>query len=177
MARRYVRHGRLASATRMNRRRQFGRFDRFDLIREEETLRALRRPSRVDLAGCERASALAADELLDDLAAAAGVLGDPRRAAGGEVAVAPVHQREQRDGELAPALGKPVLEALGPLLVADALEDAGVEESGEPGAEDVACDPEARLELVEAAYAEEDVPDDQQAPALAHELERACDRA
>ena len=70
-----------------------------------------------------------------------------------------------------------VLVSLGPLAVADALEDALVDEPAEAVGEDVARDAEALLELVEAAAAEEGVADDQERPALADDLERPRDRA
>ena len=52
-----------------------------------------------------------------------------------------------------------------------------LDEPLEPRLQHVARDAEIRLQLVEAAHAEEDVADDQQRPALADDLERAGDRA
>ena len=67
--------------------------------------------------------------------------------------------------------------ALGPLAVADALEDALLDEPVEPVSEDVAGDAEAFLEFVEAAQSEEVVADDLERPALTHDLEGSGDRA
>ncbi len=61
----------------------------------------------------------------------------------------------------------------GRLLYVVRSEDSFVDKAIEPIGEDVACDAEAVVELVEAAQAEEGVPDDQQRPALADQLERA----
>src|SRR5207247_3955754 len=74
-------------------------------------------------------------------------------------------------------VGEPVLEALGPLAVADPLQDSFLDEPVEPIGEDVAGDAEALLELLEAAQAQEAVADDQERPALADDLERAGDGA
>src|SRR5206468_9365665 len=94
-----------------------------------------------------------------------------------QIPVAPLPQAGQREVEVAALLGQPVLVALGPLAVADPLEDACVDQPIEPVGEDVAGDPEALLELLEPAQAEEGVADDQERPALADDLERPRDRA
>jgi squalene cyclase len=63
------------------------------------------------------------------------------------------------------------------LAVADAFEDSLFDKPVEPVGEDVAGNPKALLELVEAAQAQEGVTNDQERPALADDLERACNRA
>src|SRR5436190_468985 len=120
--------------------------------------------------------AAAGDELHRHRRAVAAPARDPRRALR-EVAVAPLHQREEGEAKLAALVGEAILEALGPLAVADALEDADVDEPVEAVGEDVARDAEAREQLVEPAAPERDVADDQQRPPVAHDLERAGDRA
>src|SRR4051794_25947554 len=124
----------------------------------------------LDVPRPERLGALRDDRRDDGLA----VTASARRARRPlrDVAVAPLHEREQRDAELRPLLGQPVLVALGALAVANPLEDPLLDEPGEPVREHVARDAEALLELVEAADAEEGVADDEQCPALADELER-----
>jgi hypothetical protein len=93
------------------------------------------------------------------------------------ILVAPLHQTRECDLEVAALLGEPVLEALGPLAVADPLEDPFLDQPVEPLGEDVAGDPKALLELFEAAQSKEGIAHDQQRPALADDLKRACNRA
>ena len=62
------------------------------------------------------------------------------------------------------------------LLVGDALDHAMLLQARQTGLQNVARDPEVRLELVEAPQPEQDVAHDQQRPALAHHLECAGDR-
>jgi hypothetical protein len=63
------------------------------------------------------------------------------------------------------------------LLVLDPLEHALLDQPREPVGEDVAGDPEAGVELVEATQAEQGVPHYEQGPALPHDLEGAGDGA
>jgi hypothetical protein len=95
----------------------------------------------------------------------------------GKMPVAPLHQGDQRDGELAPLLRQLVLETRRSLAVGGSLQDPFVDQPGEAVTEDVSRDTEALLELVEAPQPEEDVSHDQERPPLADELERARDRA
>src|SRR3989440_12550152 len=85
--------------------------------------------------------------------------------------VAPLHQRDEDRMELEALVGQAVLEALGPLLVAPALEDAVAHQRLEPGGEHVAGDAEAALEVLETADAEEGIPQHEERPPLAHDLE------
>src|SRR5262245_41081091 len=124
-----------------------------------ESRREVRRP--------EPLAAVAAEERRGPGPSAARVLDDPWGSGAREVAVAPLHQREQSDAEVAALVGQHVLVPLGPLVVARALEDAGVDEPREAVAEDVSRDAEAALEIVEAPNPEEGVADDQERPALA----------
>ena len=91
--------------------------------------------------------------------------------------VAPLHEGKQRYAELAALASQSVLEAFRPLAVANAVEDALGHESIEAVCEDVAGHSESVLQLVEPVVPESDVANDQQRPAVADELERACDRA
>jgi hypothetical protein len=79
----------------------------------------------------------------------------------GKMPVAPLHQCEHRNCELATLLGQSILEARRALAVSGSLHDAFADEAVEAISEDVRRHAEARLELVEAAHAEEGVPDDQ----------------
>jgi hypothetical protein len=71
----------------------------------------------------------------------------PRRCAAAEVPVAFCRE--------------PVLVAVWPVAVADALESAFVDEAVQPIGEQIVSDPQALSPLIEAAKAEEDVADDQ----------------
>jgi hypothetical protein len=61
--------------------------------------------------------------------------------------------------------------------VGNSLEDLVIDEMVEALGEDVAGDPEAGLEVIEAGHAEEGVPDDKQAPPLSDDVEALGDRA
>src|SRR5919198_4359748 len=108
--------------------------------------------------------------------AVAAAPGDPRWLLG-DVAIAPLHQRQERDAQLAALLGEVVLEPLGPFAIADALDDPLVDESMQPIGQHVAGDAQAVEQLVETAEAENEVANDEQRPAVANELERAGNRA
>src|SRR5262249_36544013 len=90
-----------------------------------------------------------------------------------DVVVAPLHQRDNANAELAPFLRQVVLEALGVLAVANPLEDALADEAGQPVGEDGAGHPKAREQLIEAVVAKQDVTEDEQRPAVTHHFERA----
>src|SRR5215211_910073 len=94
-----------------------------------------------------------------------------------QVLVPPLPQTAEGDVEVAALGGESVLVAGRSLAVGDALEHALADEPVQPVGEDVAGDPQALLELVEAANPEEHVADDQQRPALADDLQRPRDRA
>jgi hypothetical protein len=91
--------------------------------------------------------------------------------------VSPLHERNERSAQLTAALRQLVLVSIGSLLVADAFEDSGFDETFEAARQDVARDAEAVLELVEPFEAEERVADDQQRPPFPDELERSSDGA
>jgi|SRR6185437_11970157 hypothetical protein len=123
------------------------------------------------LVGGDRGLALLADQRGVQLAAALGVLREARRARRpGQVVVAPVHEGEERDEQLAAHRGKPVVKAVGVLLVADSFEYSGVDEPTKPVGEHVAAEAETCLELLETAQPQEGVPDEEQTPALADHL-------
>lgn len=110
--------------------------------------------------------AFAADEVLDQLAAAAGMLGDAGWPVFGEVAVAPVHQGDQRGSELAAHQGELVFEAVGVVAGGHTLQHTAVDQVVEPVGQDVAGDPEALLELVEATQPKGGVARDHPGPHL-----------
>lgn len=62
-------------------------------------------------------------------------------------------------------------------LVRSAPQNAGVGETLQPRREHVGGDSKARLKLIKAVLTLEDISNDEQAPAFAHEVERAGDRA
>ena len=81
------------------------------------------------LVGGDRGLALLADQRGVQLAAALGVLREARRARRpGQMVVTPVHEGEDRDEQLSAHRGKPVVKAVGVLLVADSLEHSGLDE-------------------------------------------------
>jgi hypothetical protein len=94
-----------------------------------------------------------------------------------EPAIAPAHQGGEHRIEVDAHLGEPVLVAIRRLLVAVLLEHAPLDQRREPVGEDVACDAEVALDLLEAAQAHEDVAQDQGGPPLADDVEGAGDRA
>src|SRR3954454_15320162 len=102
---------------------------------------------------------------------------DGRTAVDWRVPVAPGEERHHHRPEVDPLLAEAILEALRPLLVAHALEDALLDEPLETTLKHVARYAEAALEVLEAANSEERVPDDQEGPAFAHDLEGASHRA
>ena len=83
------------------------------------------------------------------------------------VGVAPLPQADERDVKFAALSGQVVLVPLRPLLIADPLEDSFVDQPAKALGENLSCDPETALELVEATQPEQSVPNDQQRPALA----------
>jgi hypothetical protein len=89
----------------------------------------------------------------DDRALVGFAAGDPRWLLA-SVLVAPLPQAGERDREVAAFGGEPVLVALGPLAVGDAVEDSLFDEPVQPVGEDVSRDCEALLELVEATQPE-----------------------
>ncbi len=95
----------------------------------------------------------------------------------GEVAIAPVEQREQHGTEAAPAFGKQVFEAAAVRAVLAELQQAALHQLGQATREHVGCDGQALLELLEAAQSEEGVAQDQHAPPLAHLFQAPGDRA
>ena len=74
--------------------------------------------------------------------------------------VAPLHQRQQCDPEFEAFLGEMVFEALGPFVVANALEHSDVDQAVQAIREHVARDPEAPEQLVEATVSDPDLADD-----------------
>jgi hypothetical protein len=116
--------------------------------------------------------------VLVDRAAAAAVFEQhhrPGRQA--RVAVAPLHQRDDRRPQVQTLLGEAVFVARRTLLVDALLEHALLLQARQAGLQHVARDAQVLLDLVEAAQAEEDVAHDQKRPALADHLQRARDAA
>jgi len=105
---------------------------------------------------------------------------DDRRALGiGAVAVTPADERDEHGAEVPSGLCEAVLEP-GPgarLAVGNLGEDTLVDERGEALGEDVAGDAEVFLQVVEAADPVEDVPEDEDRPAVPEHLDRSRDRA
>src|SRR6185437_792793 len=124
--------------------------------------------------------ALLAGQRDPDPGAAVGVPHDGRRALRArEVAVAPVHEREQDRDQLAPGPAEPVLVPLARarLTVGGALDQAGLGQPGEPVRQHVPRDAEVAGQLVEAADAVGHVAQHEQRPAVADKSERPGDRA
>ena len=63
------------------------------------------------------------------------------------------------------------------VLVGDAFEDSVVDQVVQALGENVAGDTQAGLEVIEAPYAEESIPDDEQAPPLPNDIQALGDRA
>src|SRR5438093_12048828 len=92
------------------------------------------------------------------------------------VIVAPLPQADERDVKVAALSGQVVLVPLRPFLIANPFEDSLVDEPAKALSEDLPCDPETAMELVEATQPQESVPNDQQRPSLTDHLEGVCDR-
>ena len=99
------------------------------------------------------------------------------RAAGRRPLVTPLPHGHNHVPEIAALAGEPVLRARRMLGVSRPLEDSAVDQVVQPLGEDVPGDAEPGLEVIEAGYAEEGVPDDEQAPPFAHHVEALGDRA
>ncbi len=96
---------------------------------------------------------------------------------GGGVAVAPLAQGGEHWPKVS-ALGGEAVVVPGRMLgVGGLVEDPFVDQAGQALVEDVAGDAESLLELVEAGYAQEGVPDDEHRPSLAHHLKALGHRA
>src|SRR5262249_49801241 len=78
--------------------------------------------------------------------------------------------------QVAALLGEAVLEARWVLAVAAFLQDPLVDQRAEPPTQDVGCDSELLLHLIEAPPAECDLSQHQDRPTLAQERERLGDR-
>src|ERR687892_2000077 len=111
--------------------------------------RATRARHRLDFAGAQDGRALG-DEGGDDLLLV-GLAAQQEWRLLAHVGVAPLPERGEGDAQVAAFVGEPVLVALGPLAVADTLEDSLLDEPVQPVGEDVAGDAKALLQLVEAA--------------------------
>ena len=124
----------------------------------------------VKLARCRVVARGAAQLGLHGLAAAV-VRSSTRRAAVGQPAVAPLHQRDQHREQVRALLGQPVLVAgaLARLAVGDALEQPLVDELLQPRRGDRFADPDALGEVVEARRPVEGLAQDQERRARADE--------
>ena len=134
---------------------------------------------RAGLAHIQLLAALGADPAVVDLAAALALVDDDRGAPLGLllVLVAPLHQGDHHRPEVEALLGEEVLVALGALAVGAAFQDALVDHPLQAGGEHVPGDAERALHLRELAAAVEDLPHDEQRPALTDQLEAASDGA
>src|SRR5204862_6122571 len=93
------------------------------------------------------------------------------------MAATPLGERRQHGGEVEARLREVVGVARRVLAVAALLDDPGLDQGPQAGAEDVARRAGVVGDVGEAVVAPEQLADDQQGPALAHELERVGDRA
>ncbi len=133
---------------------------------------------RLHVAGFEPVAAVRAVEVVGDLAAAADVLEDARRARRRQIAVTPAHQRGDHREQVEPHPRREILESLGPGPVAPPLEDPVPRQVIQASRQDAARDSEAALKALESRHVTTTgVAHDQQRPALADKLERAGDRA
>src|ERR1700749_2153868 len=96
--------------------------------------------------------------------AAGGVLYLQRRATGSRPLVAPLPHRRDDLPQVAALGSEPVLKARRVLAVAHPPEPLVLHQVVQPLGEDVAGDPQPRLEVIEPRYPEKRVPDDEHAP-------------
>ena len=92
------------------------------------------------------------------------------------VIVAPLPQADERDMKVPALCGQVVLVPLRPFLIGNPLEDSFVNQPAKTVGENLPCDPEISLELIESTQSQQSVPNDQQRPSLADYLEGARDR-
>ena len=92
-------------------------------------------------------------------------------------AVPPLEEHDQHRPQIASFLGQLILPSRGVLLVRHSLEDSVYHEPPEAYGQYIARDPEALLKLVESAHASKRIPENQEGPPLAYDLEAASDRA
>src|SRR5215813_10344962 len=95
----------------------------------------------------------------------------------GHPAITPTEQRDDHRVQIAAFFGQLVLEARRPLLIADALEDAVLDELLQAVGEDMAGGAEVGLKFLEAARAQKGLAQDEQRPAIADHRQAARDRA
>lgn len=95
----------------------------------------------------------------------------------GSPPIAPLPQRDDHGPQVAALFREHVVEARRALAVGDPFEHTLVDEMGQPLLEHVAGDAQAFLELVKSCHTHKGVPDDQQAPPLADDLEALADGA
>src|SRR5665647_3357323 len=133
--------------------------------------------SEVHLAADERGRARRADNRRDRVVAAGQVGEEHGRAVVSRPAVPPGDQRHQDGYELAGLVRGYVLVSVRPLLVAVSLHHAVVKEGVQSGLEDVARDAQMVVDLIEAVPAETDIPEYEQRPPLAHDLQGPGQRA
>src|SRR6516164_1161375 len=98
------------------------------------------------------------------------------RAAGSRPPVAPLAHRRHHVPQIPALAREPVFGARRMILVRDAPEYAAVNQVVQPPGQDVAGDAEPSLKVIEASHAEEGIPDDEQAPPFAHDLQALRDR-
>lgn len=137
----------------------------------------LRRRAQSDVARPELAPTLVAGELRCEPATAPRVLSYlwwPVRC--GVVAVAPQEKVHEHRPEFPPFGRRDVLEARWVGLVWPPLQKPFLDKPGQPAGEDATGDPEAGLQVVEAASPPVGVAQDQQRPSFAYHLEGAGDR-
>jgi hypothetical protein len=91
--------------------------------------------------------------------------------------VAPLHEGEQHRPQVLASGRQPVLVTRRMLLVSPALQQPLVDEPEQPRVQDVARDPKAALEVIEAMHAAKRIAQDQDRPALADHFQRTRDRA
>jgi hypothetical protein len=133
--------------------------------------------SYVNLYGIVHLAAAGARGLLGYRSTADGMHVEHGWAVGGRPSVAPFGQRDDGGSQVATLVGQQVFIVFRILGVVPTLHDSGLDESIQAVLEDVRCDSKLE-EVVETGCAgEQRVPDDQQAPPLAHEFERSSGRA
>ena len=94
----------------------------------------------------------------------------------GPPTITPGHEGDQRRGQVASPGGESVLVAERTLLVGHPMDDLGVLQPAKAVGEEVPGNAEALVEALEATDAPEQVPQDQQGPAVADGLEGAGER-
>src|SRR5215831_6640096 len=121
------------------------------------------------------AAMIACDHRIEIVSAFA-VLEDQRRLAARKPIVAPAQHRDQWPIEILALFGQGIFVTFGLILIFAPHEDSFRDQPVETVSEDVWCDTELVLKVIEAAHSEKGFTNDHEAPSVANYFQCLCDR-